>query len=187
MKKVLIWTVVAMMALAGAAMAGTEGGDKELQLQGSISTISNSEDDTKVYSTTAQVSFNYFFTSNVSIGGTWRGQSSIRDPETGDKSTTTNNFLLLRGDLYLGSATSKIMPYIGGQIGQVSYTYESGGDDDSGSVGAYGVHGGLKIFAGESSSWNVEFDSTTYTIEQDSGDDIDTNITSILFGFSYYF
>lgn len=187
MKRVLIWTVVIMMAMTGAAVAGTEGGDKEIQIQGSFATVTNSENDDETYTSTVQLAFNYFFTSNVSIGGTWRGQSSVNEPEIGDTSTTTNNFLLLRGDFYLGSALSKVMPYIGAQIGQVSYTYESSGNKDSDSMGTYGFHGGLKIFASENTSWNIEFDTTTYTIEQDSGEDIDINITSILFGFSYYF
>jgi outer membrane protein W len=176
-----------MMAMTGVAMAGTEGGDKEIQVQGSFSSMTNSVNDDETYTSTVQLAFNYFFTSNISIGGTWRGQSSVTEPENGDSSTTTNNFLLLRGDFYLGSATSQIMPYIGAQIGQVNYTYESGGDEDSDSMGTYGFHGGLKIFAGENTSWNIELDTTTYTMEQDYGDDIDINITSILFGFSYYF
>ena len=188
MKKVVVLALIILMTITGVALAGTEGGDKELQIQGSFTTLTNSENDDKTYTSTVQLALNYFFTPNVSIGGSWRGQGSTTEPEEGDSSTTTNNFLLLRGDVYLGSAVSKLMPYIGVQFGQVSYTYESGDYDDSGSVGTYGFHGGLKIFAGESTSWNLEIDSTTYAIEDDtSGDEIEINILSFLFGFSYYF
>ena len=190
MKRVLIWTAVIMMAMTGAALAGTDGGDKEIQVQGSVSTLTNSEDDTRISISTVQVIFNYFFTSNISIGGTWRGSASYMEPDPDynrDDTISTKNFFLVRGDFYLGSATSKLMPYVGAQIGQIYYTDESGGEKNSDSTGTYGFHGGLKIFAGENTSWNLEFDRTIYSEDQDNGDTLELYIDSFFAGFSYYF
>jgi hypothetical protein len=188
MKRVLIWTVVAMMALTGVAMAGTEGGDKEIQIQGSLSNTTNSDNDNKTSTSSIQLGFNYFFTSNVSIGVDYRGIASYDEPENGDKSTTSANFLLLRGDLYLGSATSKLMPYIGGHVGQASITMESGGNKNSFSSSTYGFQGGIKIFSGENISWNLELDQSNYTYKyEDYNVEYDEYVTSFFAGFSYYF
>ncbi len=46
-----------------------------------------------------------------------------------------------------------------------SYTYESDNYESDGSTSAYGWHGGLKIFATENTSWNLEINSTTYPPE----------------------
>jgi len=191
MKKVLIMMVV-VLSVAQFAFAGMEGGDKEIQIQGSMSNITNSEDDSEITTTNLQLAFNYFFTSNFSIGGTWWGNRSTFSPDEGDDSTLTNNFLLLRATGYLGSATSKVVPYLGGQVGQSSYTLESGDFDDSGSTSAYGWHVGLKIFATENTSWNIELNQTIYSpdIDEEEGEeelDIDLTNTQILVGFSYYF
>ena len=188
MKKVAILVVVIMMAVTPAAFAGMESGDKEIQVQGSVSNLTNSEDDTSVATTSMQLTFNYFFTSNVSIGGTWWGNSTTISPDEGDEMTMTNNFLMLRGDFYLGSATSKVVPYIGVHGGQSNYTLESDDYDSSGSTSAYGFHGGLKIFATENTSWNFELNQTTYTpdVEEDE-EEIDITNTQFLIGFSYYF
>lgn len=188
MKKVTILVGVIMMVMTHVAFAGTEAGNKEIQVQGALSRLTNSETDSSSSTTSVQLTFNYFFTSNISIGGSWWGNSTVSDPENGDKSTTTSNFLLLRGDFYLGSATSKVMPYIGAHGGQSNYTYESGTSDNSGSTSAYGWHGGLKIFATENTSWNLEINATTYTPEADAGQkEIDFTNTQFLVGFSYYF
>ena len=190
MKRAIIFLVAVAMVITavGTAVAGSQSGDKEIQIQGSVSKFTNSEDDDTSTTTSVQLTFNYFFSPNISIGGTWWGNNSVTEPEDSDKSTTKTNFLLLRGDLYLGSATSKIVPYIGGHAGQSSYTYESAGYDSSGSTSAYGWHGGLKIFATENTSWNLELNTTTYTPEaEDGAKEIDFTNTQLLVGFSYYF
>jgi hypothetical protein len=190
MKKVFIMVVVVLF-VAQFAFAGMEGGDKEIQIQGSVSNITNSEDDTEITTTNVQLIFNYFFTPNFSIGGTWWGNRTEFSPDEGDDSTLTNNFLLLRGDGYLGSATSKAVPYLGLHVGQSSYAIESGDYDDSGSTSAYGWHAGLKIFATENSSWNIELNQTIYSPDVDDEEeeevDVDLTNTQILVGFSYYF
>ena len=189
MKRAIVFLVAAAMVLilTGNTMAGTEAGDKEIQLQGSFSKNTNSENDNEISTSTVQISFNYFLGSNFSIGGTWRGSSSLSEPENGSNSEATQNFLLGRADLYLGSSTSKIMPYIGAQAGQISYTSESEGEKDSDSVATYGFHGGIKIFAGENVSWNLELDRTIYEYEPDGGDTIEQYVDSFFAGFSYYF
>jgi len=188
MKKVAILVVVILVAITHAAFAGMESGDKEIQVQGAVSKFTNSEDDDSSSTTSIQLTFNYFFTSNISIGGTWWGNNTVYEPEVGDKSTYTNNFLLLRGDFYLGSATSKAVPYIGVHGGQSNRTVERGDYESSGSTSAAGWHGGLKIFATENTSWNLEINSTTYTpeVEEDEEEYDETN-TQFLVGFSYYF
>jgi len=188
MKKVAILVVVILMAITHAAFAGMETGDKEIQVQGAVSKETNSENDRTDSSTSIQLTFNYFFSSNISIGGTWWGNSTLSDDGEGNESTFTNNFMLLRGDFYLGSATSKAVPYIGVHGGQNSYTWESGDYESSGSTSALGWHGGLKIFATENTSWNLEINSTTYTpeVEEDEEEYDETN-TQFLVGFSYYF
>jgi len=188
MKKVAILVVVIMMAVTHVAFAGMESGDKEIQVQGAVSNMTNSENDATTSTTSMQLTFNYFFSSNISIGGTWWGNSSVDEADSGDESITTNTFLLLRGDLYLGSATSKAVPYIGIHGGQNSYTYERDNYESSGSTSAAGWHGGLKIFATENTSWNLEINSTTYTPEAEEGqEEIDFTNTQFLIGFSYYF
>jgi len=185
---IVLMVVSMMLGVTGVALAGTEKGDKEIQIQGAISRQTDSETDREQNTTSIQLNFNYFFTSNLSIGGTWWGNSTVSKSDSGDESTITSNFLLLRGDFYLGSATSKLMPYIGVQVGQSMYTFEAGDFDDSGSTSAYGWHGGLKIFASENTSWNFEINSTTYTPDVDSGEEeIDYTNTQFLLGFSYYF
>jgi len=188
MRKVAILVVVIMMAITNAAFAGMESGDKEIQVQGAVSNETNSENDNSDSSTTVQLTFNYFFSSNISIGGTYWGYSTVSDDGAGNESTYTSNYLLLRGDFYLGSATSKAVPYIGLHGGQNSFNMESGDFEWSGSSSAVGFHGGLKIFATENASWNLEFNSTTTTRETESGlDEIEYNTTQFLVGFSYYF
>jgi len=177
-----------MLAMTQVAFAGMETGDKEIQVQGAVSKETNSENDRTDSSTAVQLAFNYFFSSNISIGGTWWGNSTVSDDGDGNESTYTSNFLLLRGDLYLGSATSKAVPYIGAHVGQNSFTFESGDFEWSGSSSAVGFHGGLKIFATENASWNLEINSTTTTRETEDGqDEIEFNNTQFLVGFSYYF
>lgn len=190
MKNVLIILVAVsmMLTVAGAAMAGTEQGDKELQIQGAIANQTNSENDDEQSTTSIQINFNYFFTSNFSIGGTWWGNNTVYEPEEGDNTTYTSNYLLLRGDLYLGSATSKMMPYVGAHIGQENYTVESGGFESDGSTSAFGWHGGLKIFASENTSFNFEINSTTSTREiGEDEEEIEYTNNQFLVGFSYYF
>ena len=188
MKKLAILVGVIMMMMTPAAFAGMESGDKEIQVQGAISNNTNSENDDSSSTTSVQLTFNYFFSSNISIGGTWWGSSTVFKPEYGDESETTNNFLMLRGDFYLGSATSKVVPYIGAHGGQNSSTRKRGTEETSGSTSAVGWHGGLKMFATENTSWNFEINSTTYTPEVEEGQtEIDRTTTQFLLGFSYYF
>ena len=192
MRKVAILVVVIMMAITHAAFAGMESGDKKIQVQGAVSNETNSENDDSSSTTSIQLTFNYFFTSNISIGGTWWGNSTVSEYENGNENESTNNFLLLRGDFYLGSATSKAVPYIGVHGGQNNYTSkytsEYGTSEYSGSTSAVGWHGGLKIFATENTSWNLELNSTTYTPEVEEGEEeYDETNTQFLVGFSYYF
>jgi len=188
MKKIAFFMVVAMMVMTSFAMAGTEAGNKEVQVQGSHSILTNSESESETYTTNMQISLNYFFTSWFSIGGTWRGSGTISRPESGEESETTSNFLLVRGDFYLGKPTSKAVVYFGGQVGQSMYYYQSGQNSNSGSTAAFGIHGGLKFFATENTSWNLEIDSTEYTPEvETSGPNITYTNTSLMAGFSYYF
>ena len=192
MKRISLITLMIVLAMSHVAFAGMEAGNKEIQIQGAISKYTNSEDDDTSSTTSIQLTFNYFFTSNISIGGTWWGNSTVYEYESGNENESTNNFLLLRGDFYLGSATSKAVPYIGVHGGQNSYTSKStsayGTYEDSGSTSAVGWHGGLKIFATENTSWNFEINSTTYTPEVEPGQpEIDETTTQFLLGFSYYF
>jgi len=188
MKKTATLTILMLLLFAIPVLAGTTSGDKEIQLQGSFTNTSNNQNDRTTDTLSAQVGFNYFFTSNISIGGLWRGSGSVSDDGDGNETTTTTNFLLVRADLYLGNAASKVMPYVGGQAGQASYTRDDGDEETSSSSGAYGFHGGLKIFPSERISWNIELDSTTYTFESEATDDEYKSYNNSLFvGFSYYF
>ena len=188
MKRISLITLMIVLAMSHVAFAGMEAGNKEIQIQGARSKNTDSESDNSTTTTSLQLTFNYFFSSNISIGGTYWGNSSVSDDGAGNERTTTTNFMLLKGDFYLGSATSKFVPYIGGHIGQSSYTYESENYENDGSTSAFGWHGGVKIFATENTSWNLEINSTTYTPEVDQGqEEIDFNNTQFLVGFSYYF
>jgi hypothetical protein len=95
---------------------------------------------------------------------------------------------LAKADFYLGSPTSTVVPYLGGQFGISTYTYESGDYDSSSSTTAYGVHGGFKFFPIENVSWNLEADYTQYKPEvKEKEEEYTINYLSILLGFSYYF
>ena len=190
MKRAIVFLVAVAMVItaAGTAMAGSESGDKEIQIQGSLSKFTNSENDNdidqpRLFNLPLIIFFHRIFQSVEPGGETIRSlnRKMVKEHEI-------HNFLLLRGDLYLGSATSKIVPYIGGHAGQSSYTYESADSDSSGSTSAYGWHGGLKIFATENTSWNLELNTTTYTPDAEDGQkEIDFTNTQFLVGFSYYF
>lgn len=190
MKKLIILVVFILIGVVGYSYAGTEGGMKEIQVQGSFSSQTNSLDEDKTDTATGQVTLNYFFSAYFSLGGTARMSGSKTDyenPSTDDSESTTS-FLLVRADLYLGGGESSFVPFIGVHGGQASYSYQSGSYTSSSSIEAYGAHGGFKVFPTENTSWNIEADITEYEPEtQGSTKPYTITNTSLFIGFSYYF
>lgn len=189
MKRLAVLGLIVLAGWAIRAQGGTAAGKSELQLQGSLSNISNSENDDQVYSAAGQLVYSYFIAPQLSIGGTARLQAQRQDPEEGDETTTSSLFLLGRADLYLTDGSAAFVPYIGGHGGVVQYKYETEDADEDSTTVAIGGHGGFKIFASEQTSWNIEGDITTYKPDVDDEDAEDMTITtiSVLLGFSYYF
>jgi len=186
MKKMVYLTLLFMMVMVQIAFAGTEKGDKELQIQGSITNTESSDTDSTSNDMTYQIGYNSFYSSNFSFGLTLR-ESSSKSSSSFGSSKSKQTFISIRVDGYLGEATSKFMPYIGLHIGQATTVSESGGDKHRDSSGSNGIHGGLKVFLDENISWNIEYDRTTYTYEYESGDEIEMNVERLFTGFSYYF
>ena len=171
--------------------AGTEKGTKEIQIQASYvqTDISTDEAQTYVHTKTGQLTFNYFFASWFSIGATGRisGNTTKVHPRGEDPlpdEETSNVFLLLRTDFYIGGPTKKIIPFIGATGGVTNYR----SDSYSSTIPSYGAHAGLKIFPKESISVNLELDNTGYSPEDREGLKYDTIwVTGLFLGFSYYF
>jgi opacity protein-like surface antigen len=187
MKKMIPYVMIALLFVASSAIAGTEKGYKEIQLQGSFVNTTNSENDDSTSMAMFQGSLNYFLTDWFSLGGSARIDSSVSSYEDSSEDTTMSTvFFMGNCDLYLGRPESSVVPYIGLRLGIVSYTMESGDYEDSASEVSMGGHAGLKYFPMENVSCNAEFDITTYEQESDYDNTTITN-TSLLLGLSYYF
>ncbi len=175
----------------------------ELQVQGSVTTVNTSHEDSDTGTTTTtltgQLVLNQFIGSFFSIGLALQPvvSSSTLDSGHGDDSESSSSeiYALLRLDGYLVPDSSPVVPYIGVHGGLASYSSKSernGSDsDDSGSSASYGGHVGLKIFATERASWGIEASGTTYerNIEDSRSDDdkIAVVVGSLFVGMSYFF
>lgn len=177
MKRILIG-LLSLCCIAGVAFGGTEAGQTEVQVAGSLQNVDM--DEFSMTTLSGQLNINRFLSDNFSLGCALR--VSLSEEEDGDKSTSMQTFLLGRGDFYLGT-NFDVIPYIGAQIGVINYEY----NDDSESTFTYGAHGGFKFFLSENISWNAELDVSVYTQEADYGEDTDITVTSFLVGMSYYF
>ena len=166
MKKVVVFTLLCVVVIVQVAVAGTEEGDKEIQIQGAITNTKSSkyDYDSTVYN--IQLNLISFYSSYLS------GGLSLQYSESGSDYTQTG--LAYRIDGYLGDATSKHVPYIGGTLGLFS---TSAGDSRDGGI-YWGIHGGLKYFVEENISLNFELDHTEY-------DDFEVNM--FFTGFSYIY
>jgi hypothetical protein len=189
MKKLLVSAVVFFVA-AGMAQAATEAGMREIQIQGSFERNGNSENDDLDYTATGQLGYNYFTAPQFSIGGVTLISSSISDPEDPDAEETTSQviFLMLRASLYLTGGASQVVPYLGGQGGAAAIAWQNDDDDDASVSLVYGGFAGLKIFASENTSWNVEGSYVLYQPDvEDNEEEVTYNTTALSVGFSYYF
>jgi opacity protein-like surface antigen len=190
MKTSALIILLTLILIVPFANAGTEQGATEIQVQGSFTSTTNSDNDNKTTTSAGQLSINYFLTDWLSIGGSGRLSGSKTDYEDSSVSDSTNTttFLMLNSDLYLGGPTKTFIPYVGVRLGIANTEFESGGNDNSSSTASYGGHIGLKYFPSENVSWNLEFDVTKYTPEAEEGEDeITTTNSALLLGFSYYF
>jgi len=191
MKKLMALIVIVLLGVANYSYAGTEKGMKELQVQGSFSTVTNSVDEDQRDTLSSQLTFNYFLSSYFSLGGSARLSNSVTEYDKSknmDDSKSETTFLFLRGDLYLGGGRHSFVPYIGAHGGQIDSDTKTGNNVFSYSTEAYGAHGGFKVFPNESTSWNIELDQTSYKPEfQGIVSTYKTTNRSLLVGFSYYF
>jgi len=187
MKKILLMMMV-MVATTGFIFAGTEAGMRELQIQGSFDRNGNSENDDSDYTLSGQLGLNYFLAPYMSVGGVTFISGSVSVPDEGDKTTNESVFAMLRGSLYLTRGAARVVPYLGGQGGAAFIAYQNESNDDSSVSLVYGGFAGLKLFASEKTSWNIEGSYLLYEpdVEENEGD-VTYNTTALTIGFSYYF
>ncbi len=181
-------TMIILALLCIVASGATERGNTEVRLDGSIQNVSVGSSDQTFLS--AQLVLNHYLSDYFSVGLAIRpsGQITSVDGEA-DDTVFSQLFLLGRGDLYMAGSASSVVPYLGAHAGIISYRYESGGEDESASVFTIGGQIGFKIFASERTSFNIELDISVYTPEDDSlgRESEDITVTSLFFGYSYYF
>jgi opacity protein-like surface antigen len=188
MKKTVVLTVVLIMAMTGFAWAGTDGGYKEIGINGSYSKITNSLDDDETNYSSLGLVFNYFFSAYFSIGGNLRVDNFTVEPDGGDTYSQTSRTINLRADLLAGGPTKTVIPYIGLHGGNYFSESEQGGNKYDSSSFSYGLQGGLKIFPSERVSVNLELDYTTTDPEVDDGqEDYTQDAMSLFVGASFYF
>jgi hypothetical protein len=191
MKKLLLAAVTAAVFSIGVAQGGIQSGDTELQVQGSLQTSSSDESDATTTTAMAQLGLNHYFTTWFSLGVSLMPNISETSSDGGDDQTSSSIFLMVRPDFYFGTE-NRVVPYVGPHVGLASYSVSGGnGDssyDNSGTVAAGGLHGGMKIFASERASWNVEINGTTYTEESNESDESSSvNVIAFLVGMTYRF
>ncbi len=187
MKRIIV-AVAGLLVVAGSVLAGTQAGMSEVQIQGSFDRSGNSENDDQDYTATGQLGYNYFLAPYMSFGGVSTLSSSMSVPEEGDETTSQTVFAMLRLSLYLTSGSAPIVPYLGGQGGAALLTWQNEDSDDSSISLVYGGFGGLKIFASEKTSWNVEGSYVIYEpdVEENEGN-VTYNTAALTVGFSYFF
>ena len=187
MRKAVV-LILCLTIFAGAAAAGTDAGSKEIQVQGSLTRSTNSENDDQDYTLTGVLVANYFLVPQFSFGTALLLSGSVAIPESGDETRMVVTFIQLRADLYLTGGASSVVPYIGAQGGVANYMVESEGYSDTSTSLAYGAHGGFKFFTTENTSWNLEGNVNIYKPDvEDNEDDVSYTDMSLLLGFSYYF
>lgn len=191
MKKLVVVLVLLGMVV-GMAQAGVQAGRREIQIQGAISSDGSDQKDNKdSQNLNGSLILNYFLTGNMSVGvtGMFMGTKTPgRGPGSHD-STMSTVFALGRLDLYLGSGDSTVVPYIGGRGGMAVTKYDPGeGESQSDNTITYGPQAGLKIFASENTSWNIEASYTIWTPEAEHGEEkVNYHQATVSVGFSYYF
>ena len=95
MKKMAYLTLLSMMVMVQVAFAGTEAGDKELQIQGSITNTQIDDSDNETTSIMYQLGYNRFYSSNFSFGVNYRQSSSESESSS---VTPALNRILFRSD-----------------------------------------------------------------------------------------
>ncbi len=190
MKKLVV-VLVLLGTVVGMAQAGVQAGRREIQIQGAISSDGTdregSKDDQNLQ---GSLILNYFLTGNMSVGVTGMFMGTRTPGERGESDSTSSSiFLLGRLDLYLGSSDSVAVPYIGGRGGMAVTKYDPGeGESTSANTITYGPQAGLKIFASENTSWNIEASYTIWSPEAEHGEEkVNFHQATVSVGFSYYF
>jgi outer membrane protein W len=191
MKKLVVVLVLLGMVV-GMAQAGVQAGRREIQIQGAISSDGTDQKDAKDrQSIQGSLILNYFVAANMSVGATGMFIGT-RDPGMGPGEKDSINstiFLLGRLDFYLGSSDSAVVPYVGGRGGMAVAKRDIGqGESKSDNTITYGPQAGLKIFASENTSWNIEASYTIWTPEAEHGQEkVNYHQATVSVGFSYYF
>jgi len=165
---------IAVLVLYQTSSAGTEGGKMEL----GVGAMVQAKDDGNSTDTTLslQLQGSYYIASWFSMGLAVQG--TLSSPENGDDSSAV--FFLVRPDFYL-APRSPVVPFVGPHFGAVSS--ERGGESES--TFTYGMHGGLKIFVGESTSLNLEINGSVWEPDNEWMDEV--TVVQGIFGMSYYF
>lgn len=157
-----IWFLCAILLTAVPAFAQQEGGDTELQLQGSL-TLGLSEE--RNDSGTVNVVYGRFFTENQEIGGTVRAFIS----GDGDLAGAAGPFYR-----YNFLSGGKTVPYVGASVVGTFGEY-SGGDVE------LDLEGGARWFLDRNMAFSL---SGLYTYDVDASEF--SEVLQVLFGFSYF-
>ena len=196
-----------LLLVSSMAMAAIEAGMKEVAVQFSFQEIKSDTEGSSedgMYNMIGQLTLNYFMASHWSFGVQTllnvNASETTKADGTSELQPGGTAFVMARTDLYLGGAEWATIPYVGGHGGYSIYAFQSAGAEkaDWQSEIAYGGQGGLKIFATERVSWNLEGDVTIFETGDSSSDDelralgiepteMKLRVTSLLIGFSYYF
>lgn len=175
MKKLLmLLTVVCFIFSAPSLFAGTEAGDTELGLQGSIQNISPDEGDEDITMLILAGSLGYFFTDALSVGVSVMGNLMSYD----DYDSTQMSFLIEPN--YHFNTESDIVPYVGVNGGITKFESE----DTSESMFSYGAQIGFKSFFAENASFKVEGRYTHFEMDDE---DVGVDILGLFVGVNVYF
>lgn len=166
-KRVLCLIVALLPLSVPSAFAGTQAGDKELAIGGSITYMDPDSGGTST-AITLYPAFHWFVTDAFSIGASLTGNWNL--PDEGED--TVSYGLYFEPNYHFNTA-SDLVPYTGIHIG--SYFVDSDGNSDT--YLAYGAQGGIKYFLSEDISFKTE---GRYTLS----DDVST--FAVVFGLNFY-
>jgi opacity protein-like surface antigen len=183
MKKSVIVAALVVLALGRmAARAGVEQGMNEVSILGDVHRITQEDDSFATFAVAA--TYNRYLLDNVSIGADLKYMAAMLSTAK----DITAIYLMARSD-YCFMPESDVVPYIGLRLGLVEYEI---GDSDvvdkyTGTTFAYGGQAGVKWFAVENMSLNLELSYTAFTLPDSGETDDQMGDLGVLIGASVYF
>jgi hypothetical protein len=173
--------LAAPFLFAAPAHAQIKAGDTEIGVFGIISSDNEAESST----TTIGGTFGHFATDNLEIKG------SMSLTGTSDEAGNGTTFMLLGGggDLALGGAENKFVPYIGGLLNLTLLTLTTDTYNATGAGMTLDLHAGCKFFMTERSAIDLQIRQISGTVTVTDGAyevDQDINRTEFVVGINVY-